>query len=599
MTPAPKPPSRTLHGIPVSPGIHITSVFLYDPVHAVIPRRTVAKGGVEQEKRALSKALEEARAALLETRNKVRENLDESHAAIFDPQLMILDDPVVIASTHERIEECQENAARAFMTVIKQFVEQFAAFDVQYLASRATDILDVGNRVCRHLAGDESGEGEAGRFKLDSEVIVLARDLSPSETAHLGQRYLRGLATELGGHTSHTAILAKALEFPAVVGIGSFLTGIRPGTQAIIDGFAGTLTLDPSSREAARARQRRKKHQVHDRDLEKLKDLPAETLDGYHIDLAANLELPIEIPHVLAHGADGIGLFRTEFHYLETNRLPTEEELFDVYKNVVCRLAPQSVIFRTIDLGGDKFASTLQTEREINPFLGMRAIRLCLAHPDVFRTQLRAILRASAHGTARIMFPMISSLQEVREARQILEAVQEELRAEGQAFDEKIQVGIMIEIPAAVITADQLAKEVDFFSIGTNDLIQYTLAVDRGNEEVAPLYDPFHPAILRLIRMTVDAAQREGIWCGLCGEMSANPLCALLLVGMGMDELSMGALAIPEIKRVIRQVKLSETRRLVEEIYTMRTSREIHEHVRNAYRSIQCRRMRSAAAARA
>ena len=596
MTPAPKPPSRTFHGIPVSPGIHIAGVFPYDPVHAVIPRRTVAKDGVEQEKRALSKALDKARAALLETRNKVRENLDESHAAIFDPQLMILDDPIVIASTHERIEEHQENAARAFMTVIRQFVEQFAALDVQYLASRATDILDVGNRVCRHLAGDA---GETGRFKLDSEVIVLARDLSPSETAHLDQKYLRGLATELGGHTSHTAILAKALEIPAVVGIGPFLAGVRPGTQAIIDGFAGTLTLDPSSRESARARQRRKKRLIVERDLEKLKDLPAETLDGYHIDLAANLELPIEIPHVLTHGAEGIGLFRTEFHYLESNRLPTEEELFDVYKNVVERLAPDSVIFRTIDLGGDKFASTIQTEREINPFLGMRAIRLCLAHPDVFRTQLRAILRASAHGTARIMFPMISNLQEVREAKQILEAVREELRAEGQAFDEQIQVGIMIETPAAVITADQLAKEVDFFSIGTNDLIQYTLAVDRGNEEVAPLYDPFHPAILRLIRMTVDAAQREGIWCGLCGEMSANPLCALLLVGMGMDELSMGALAIPEIKRVIRQVQLSEARKLVEEIYTMRTSQEIHEHVRNAYRSIQRRRMRSSAAARA
>jgi phosphotransferase system enzyme I (PtsI) len=369
--------------------------------------------------------------------------------------------------------------------------------------------------------------------------------------------------------------------------LGSFIHSVQDNDLVIIDGYEGTVTINPSSREIARARAKKRRHMVHERDLKKLRNLPAETMDGYRVELSANIELDIEIPHVLAHGAEGIGLFRTEFQYLEANGIPDEDTLFKVYKKVVQDIAPHPVIFRTIDLGGDKFFAELQTGRELNPFLGLRAIRLCLAHPKVFRQQIRAILRASAFGKANIMFPLISSLVEVKQSKEILRDICDELRREGIDFDEDIPVGIMIESPSAALCAEHLAHEVDFFSIGTNDLIQYTLAVDRGNEQVASLYEPFHPAILRLIQMTIEAAKREGIWVGVCGEMSSNPLCALLLMGMGIDELSMGPLAVPEIKRLIRSVNLPDARILAQKALTMRTAGEIHDYIRQTYRQLQ------------
>ncbi|MCL5271312.1 MAG: phosphoenolpyruvate--protein phosphotransferase [bacterium] len=582
--------SRAYQGIAVSPGIQIARVHIVDPVKTDITRRVIAPSEVEGEKKQLRKALDSARREIAELRRKVLESLDEAHASIFDPQLMLLEDEVLLAQTNERIERRHETAAQAFTTVIHEFAGKFSTFADAYIASRNTDILDVGNRVCQFLTHTQNRNHS---LQFDDDVIILAPDLSPSDTAQMDHEHVLGFATELGGPTSHTAILAKALEIPAVVGIGPFIKGVPSGVTAVIDGYEGTVTVDPSPREVARARARRRRHLVHERDLQKLRTLPAETIDGYRVELSANVELPIEVPHVLAHGAEGVGLFRTEFLYLEKDGLPGEEELYMVYRKVVEEVGALPVIFRTMDLGGDKFFAQLQTGRELNPFLGLRAIRLCLAYPEVFRTQLRAILRASAHGRARIMFPMISNLNEVRQAKAILKSIMDELRAKRITFDEAIQVGIMIEIPSAAICSDQLAKEVDFFSIGTNDLIQYTLAVDRGNEQVASLYDPFHPAILRLIRMTIDAAQREGIWVGLCGEMSSNPLCALLLIGLGVNELSMGALAIPEIKRLIRQIRLADARRVVEDIYSLRSSAEVHDYIRQAYRVIQRRRIKA------
>lgn len=583
--------SRTLQGIAVSPGIHIAKISIYDPVRPVVPRTIVTPDSVDVEKGHLRGAIEHARQMILDLRQKVHQTLDEAHASIFDPQLMVLDDPVIIERTMGRIEKFRENAAMAFMTVIQQFVDQFASLGDAYIASRNADILDVGNRVCQYLASSTHHvHTDSHILHFEEDVIILAPDLSPSDTAQMDHKHVRGFATELGGPTSHTAILAKALEIPAVVGLGGFLHEARTGSMAIIDGYEGTVTIDPTAREIARARARRRRHLMHERDLQKLKHMPAETLDGYRVELSANVELPIEIPHVLAHGAEGVGLFRTEFMYLEHNQLPTEEELFHVYKKVVEDIAPAAVIFRTMDLGGDKFFCELQTGRELNPYLGLRAIRLCLAYPQIFRVQLRAIMRASAYGKARIMFPLITSISEVHKAKEHLAEIREELRAEGRRFDEQIQVGIMIEIPSAAVCADQLAKEVDFFSLGTNDLIQYTLAVDRGNEQVASLYDPFHPAILRLIRMTIEAAQREGIWVGVCGEMSSNPMCALLLIGLGINELSMGALAIPEIKRLIRQIHLSDARQIAEDIMALRNSPEIHEYVKQAFRMLQRRK---------
>ena len=589
--PTPATPSRAWQGIPVSPGIQIGNIYLYDPSQISIPRRFIRRAEIDTEKQRLSEAIALARENLLQLREKVRVTLDEAHAAIFDPQLMLLDDPLLLEQTHQRIDQHQQNAAMAFMASIQQFADKFASVTTdQFFAARKVDILDVGKRVGQILAGaDQSRQS----LQFQEDVIILASDLSPSDTAQMDHLHVKGLATELGGPTSHSAILAKALEIPAIVGLGPILHAVRQGQPAIIDGYNGQLIVNPIQREISSARQRRRRHLVYERDLQKLRNLPAETIDGFRVELSANVELPIEVAHVLAHGAEGIGLFRTEFQYLERETLPTEEDLFRVYRHVLESIAPHPVIFRTIDLGGDKFIASLPVTREVTPFLGLRAIRLCLAHPLLFKTQLRALMRASVHGAARIMFPMISSIREVRQAREILSEVREELRREGQPFDEEIQVGIMIEIPSAAITAETLAREVDFFSIGTNDLIQYTLAVDRGNEQVAALYDPFHPAILRLIRTTIDAGQREGIWVGLCGEMSSNPLCALLLVGLGINELSMGALAIPEIKRLIRGIRLVDARRIAEDIYSLRTSAEIKDYVRQAYQLIQRQRRKT------
>ncbi len=592
MTGEPTTPS-VWHGIPVSPGIQIGKLYIYDPAQTTISRRFIRRSEIAQEKAKLAEAVNKARESLLELRGKVLQSLDEAHASIFDPQLMLLDDPLLLDRTNERIEQQQQNAAMAFTSVVQQFADQFASLTTDaYIAGRKVDIMDLGKRVSQLLA---SAEPETDTLQFRDDVIILATDMSPSDTAQMDHQHVKGFATELGGPTSHSAILAKALEIPCVVGLGRVLQNARQGQMAIIDGYEGRIILNPDARELARAKSRRRRHMAYDRELQKLRSLPAETVDGYRVELSANVELPIEIPHVLAHGAEGVGLFRTEFLYLDRTGLPSEEDQFSVYKKVVESVAPHPVIFRTIDLGGDKFLSALQPTREVNPFMGLRAIRLCLAHPGVFKTQLRALLRASAHGNAKIMFPMISSVREVLQAKAILDEIKADLLREGRRFNEEIQIGIMIEIPSAAVCSDILAREVDFFSIGTNDLIQYTLAVDRGNEQVVSLYDPFHPAILRLIRTTIEAARREGIWVGVCGEVAANPLCALLLIGLGINELSMGALAIPEIKRLIRGIRLADARRVCEEIYSLRTSSDIHAYVREAYRVIQRQRRKAPA----
>ncbi|MBI1784327.1 phosphoenolpyruvate--protein phosphotransferase, partial [Candidatus Sumerlaeota bacterium] len=452
-------------------------------------------------------------------------------------------------------------------------------------------VIDVGNRICKHLAKSYTiSPAKEKETSHTSDMIIFAHDLSPSDTAQMDHRIVKAFAMEIGGPTSHTAILAKGLEIPAVVGLGPVLEHVGPETTAIVDGYEGTVIVHPTAEEIRRARDRRRRHLAQERTLNKLATLPAETLDGYRVELSANLELPDEIPHAVAHGADGVGLFRTEFLYFNEAGLPEEDRQFDLYKNVLKKFSPRSVIFRTLDIGGDKFLADfpgVAAGEEANPFLGLRAIRFCLRHPGIFRTQLRAILRASAFGRARIMFPMVSSAEEVRAAKKILEGVKKELADEGKTFDAGLEVGIMVEIPSAALIADQLAIEADFFSIGTNDLIQYTLAVDRANERVASLYDPYHPAVLRLIRRIIDAAHRAGIWVGVCGEMASNPRTALLLVGMGIDELSMGALSIPEIKHLLRNTRLSEARRVASEIYALGSSEEIRTRVEEAYQSLR------------
>ncbi len=581
--------NRLLKGIPVSEGISIAHIHVYnnDP-HRVVSRQKIKPSQIKKEKQALKAAISQAIIDLEMLRGKVQVTLDEAHAAIFDPQILFLQDQDFLQRIMERITKDRDNAAWSLMHEIKYFADQFSAINDEFLAGRSSDILDVGNRVCQYLVADN--ENLIHPLHFNSNVIVACTDLSPSDTAQMDHEHVKGFATELGGPTSHTAILAKALEIPAVVGLGDSIHQLKQGTFVIINGYDGTVTLDPTPQEIRRAKAQHRRHLILEKDLTKLKNLPAETIDGYRVELSANIELEIEIPHVFEHGAEGVGLFRTEFHYLENNDIPSEGDLFEVYRNVVKSMAPHPVIFRTFDLGGDKFIRDLKTGKELNPFLGLRAIRLSLSRPEMFRAQLKAILRASSFGNARIMFPLISNLGEVHAAREILDNARKELIEEGHDFDKDIQTGIMIEIPSAAVCADQLAREVDFFSIGSNDLIQYTLAVDRGNEQVASLYDPFHPAILRLLRNIVSAANREGIWVGVCGEMASDPLCAVLLVGLGVDELSMGPSAVPRIKRLIRQIRLADARRITGDIYARISSPDLQDYVEKSYRLLQRKR---------
>lgn len=574
--------SITLRGIAASPGIHIGAVVVHDSKLTAETLRKIPRSKVKGEIAKLEGAIDRAKAEIAGLREKIATTLDEAHAAIFDPHLLFVEDPAFHQKVAGRIREHRETAAHAVHGVIQELARQFEAMKDAYIASRASDIVDVGNRIVRQLS--TNGYTPSMEHHSPSEdVIIFARDLSPSDTAQMDHRRVKAFAMEIGGPTSHTAILAKGLEIPAVVGLGALLHHVDGSTMAIVDGYEGRVIVNPTADEIRQAKARRRRHQTKERSLQKLRKLPAETIDGYRVELSANLEFPDELPHVIEHGAAGVGLFRTEFLYFHHADWPSEEDQFELYKRVLESIAPNGVIFRTLDVGGDKFFSELSPRDEQNPFLGLRAIRFCLEHPAVFKTQLRALLRASAFGRAKIMFPMISSPSELHAARNLLDVARGELTAEGIAFDPNIEIGIMIEIPSAALIADQFAAQVDFFSIGTNDLIQYTLAVDRANERVASLYDPCHPAVLRLIRMVIDAAHRAGIWVGVCGEMASNPQMALLLVGMGIDELSMGALSIPGIKFLLRNIRLSEARRLATEIHPLGSSQEIRAHIEQAF----------------
>lgn len=581
-----------LHGVPASPGIYIGAAVAHAAILPPEAPRTVPAGQIETQIRLLDRALRSAEREIAELRDRLRDSLDEAHAAIFDPHLLFVQDATLRERVVDRMRQRGESAAYAVMAVVQELAGQFAQIGDAYISSRGTDVYDVGNRICKHLAPSRRDARRAPMYSRDA--IVLAHDLSPSDTAQMDRRHVKAFATEIGGPTSHTAILAKALEIPAVVGLGSLMRHLRPGMTAIVDGHEGTVVLNPTPTEVNQARNRRRRHLQRERDFRKLRALPAETIDGYQVELSANLEFMSELPHVLEHGARGIGLFRTEFLYLEKAGLPTEEEQFEVYRQVAETVAPEAVIFRTLDVGGDKFPGDVGSREELNPFLGLRAIRFCLSKPEIFRTQLRALLRASAFGRVRIMFPMISSIGELVRAKKELQIAKRELAAQEIAFDREIEIGVMIEIPSAALAASRLAREVDFFSIGTNDLLQYTLAVDRSNEKVADLYDPYHPAILELLRVAIDAAHRAGIWVGVCGEMASNPRTALLLVGLGVDELSMSPAAAPETKFLIRQIKLSEAQKLANRVYGLESSEEIRQAVESSYQELCKRRIQPA-----
>lgn len=542
-----------------------------------VKRESVDPGRVSLEVSRLRQALELSRRQILEIQERIAKEIGPQYARIFDAHLLILEDRWLAEQAGDVIQAQRVNAEFAVQEVLDPVRQALSRVEDGYLRERRTDVDDVGDRLVRNLLG------QRGTFHVEGvrgEAIVFAHDLSPSDTVQLHRDAVLGLVTETGGRTSHSAIMARSLEIPAVVGVEQICAQAQNHETVILDGTEGVVVLSPDVETLTRYHARKQQFEYAGLALHKLGALPAETQDGYRVRVTANIEFPEELPAVRDHGAEGVGLYRTEFLYLNRPDLPSEEEHFSVYRAVAAEIHPRPTVIRTLDFGGDKLASAIQLAAEENPSLGLRAIRLCLHRPDMFRAQLRAILRASAFGMLRIMYPMISGVAELRAANAILEDVQAELRREGVAFDPEIQVGAMIEIPSAAMTADLLAREVDFFSVGTNDLIQYALAIDRINEQVAYLYEPLHPAVLRLLRSVVSAAHNEGIWISMCGEMAADPLHALFLVGLGFDELSMTPGAIPLMKRIIRSVTYGQATEVAHRVFGCATAQEVESLLR-------------------
>jgi len=568
----------TIQGISASPGITIGLALCVGKQEHQTRRRTIAKKLIEAEISRMQEAVDKTKVEINHVRQLIADKMGEKHAYIFDSHLLMLEDQMLIGETISIIRNERINAEFALGMVLSQLNNIFQSMEDEYLRERGADIRDIGRRLMKHLV--ETDEEDVTLSNLRKEAIIITHDLTPSDTAQMVKSKVLGFVTDIGGPTSHTAIMARSLEIPAVVGLKDITRRVQNGDELIIDGQQGLVIINPDEATKERYRVISKRLEQIDRDLEHLRELPAETRDGHLIEIAANIEFPSEVGSALEHGARGVGLYRTEFLYLNRDNMPSEEEQFVAYQKVAEATAPYPVIIRTLDLGGDKLVSYFDIGEEVNPFLGLRAIRLCLKHPEIFKVQLRAILRASVYGNLKIMFPMISGAEEMKQARSVLEEVQEELRQASIAFDEEIEVGAMIEIPSAALTADILAHVCDFFSLGTNDLIQYTLAVERANENIAYLYDPLHLANLRIIKQVIEAAHSHGIWVGMCGEMAGNPLFALLLLGMGLDELSMSAVSIPEMKKIIRAITLKDARATAHKALQMTSSAEIAEMTR-------------------
>ncbi len=547
-----------------------------------IPKRFVHESAIVSEVRRLEHALTKARDESLGNESLIANKLGSEYGAIFGAHAQIISDPKLRREIVSLIEEKNFTPEYATSRVLRRYAQIFEAAG-PVAATRVSDIFDVERRILRHLLGEQREELR----QLTVPVIVLAHDLTPSETAGLDPKLVKAFAIEEGGRTSHTAILAGALEIPAVVGLGRFLSEVSGSDTIIIDGNRGLVILSPDEKTLAEYQHTEEEFHHFEESLAQLRDLPALTLDGERISLMANIEFPTEVGHCLERGAEGIGLYRTEFLYLNTQSPPSEDDHYQAYSHVIQAMQGRPVVIRTLDLGADKLSESMQTEeRERNPFLGLRSIRLCLRQLELFKTQLRAILRASAHGPASIMFPLISTIMELRQARMLVGNVMEDLQEEGKAFQPNIKVGIMIEVPSAVIMADQLGQISDFFSLGTNDLIQYTLAVDRNNQNVSNLFSAADPAVLRLIRMVVKTANRHNVPLSVCGEMSADPIYTLLLVGLGLRSLSITPHSIPEIKKIIRSIRLSEAAKVARKVLTIDNARDAVNYLRGEARKI-------------
>jgi phosphotransferase system enzyme I (PtsI) len=555
-------PSRTLYGIPVSAGIAIGRAYFLNKSHfSGTVRQTVADEDVPREKERLNRAFDAALQDLERILSVVPEDLKE-HSAIIESHLMMLRDQKFRKRALDHIEQAKVNAEWALERAVGDLQEVFSAIADEYLRQRMQDVRLVAERILGKLVG-----GGAGLTAITHRAILLAHDLSPADTIELDVNKIMAFATAQGGKTSHAGILARSLQIPAVVGVEGLGDDVAEGTIIILDGFHGRIILEPDEEELARYTDLQVQFESYSATIMRSCHLPAETIDGYRVQVLANIELFEEVVAVNDNGGEGVGLFRSEYSYLSRDGMPSEEELTEIYMDMASLVAPRKLVIRTLDVGADKLLR-LQTAAEPNPALGLRAIRYCLRHREVFRTQLRAILKASVLGNVSIMFPMISGLQELIEVKKFYREVQREMFAEGICFREDMPVGIMVEVPSAVITADFLAREVDFFSIGTNDLIQYSLGIDRTNKDVSYLYQPLHPAIVRSIKWVVDSAHRAGIEVCLCGELAADPFCIPVLMGMQVDSISLGPHAIPGIKRIVRQASMEECSALLKQVMT-------------------------------
>ena len=581
MNPADSRRTVILQGMGVSPGIAIGTAYLVRRIDAPISRYQIQdRSLLAEEIRRFRKAIKDSETQLLEIKRKFKDQEGLETLYILDVHIMILRDKMLIRQTIQNIEDKGVNAEWALRMTLDKYRDVFSKVDDEYLRERVSDVEYAGQRILRNLAGvhHESISG------IGDNAIVIARDLSPADTMQMKVEKIQGFATDMGGKTSHAAIVARAYEIPAVVGLEKVTTEVRTGDVVIIDGTAGAVIVNPDPEIIRRYEEKKRHYETIEDSLLRNARKPAVTLDRHRVLIGANIEFTEEIASAVQHGTDGIGLYRTEFIYINRDRLPTEEEHFCAYKKVVEAKGIRWATIRTFDLGGDKFMSDPRLAAEMNPVMGLRAIRFCLREVDLFKVQLRAILRASAYGRTKVLFPMISGMEELLETKRIFNEVKKELKRDGIPYGKDVKVGIMMEVPSAAIIAGDLAREVDFFSIGTNDLIQYTLAIDRVNERVSYLYEPLHPAVLRLIRQIVEAGHRAGIEVAMCGEMAGEPAYTMVLLGLGIDELSMNALVIPRVKKIIRAVTMKECRKLADQVMSFNSASEIEFFVRDAMR---------------
>jgi phosphotransferase system enzyme I (PtsI) len=563
-----------LTGIAASNGVAIAKAYTLETPDLSYETKKV--DDIDTEVNRLHDALTVSKKELEKIKENARLSLGDEHAEIFSAHLLVLSDPELITPMEDKIKNDNVNAEKALDDVANMFIDMFKGMDNEYMRERAADIQDVTKRVMAHLLQVTFPDPAL----IDEEVVIIAEDLTPSDTAQLNKQFVKGFTTNIGGRTSHSAIMARSLEIPAVVGTKTVTEAVSEGDIVVVDGIDGKVIINPTEEELATYKQKQADFEKQKEIWAQLKDEPTISKDGEHVELVANIGTPDDVVGVLNNGGEGVGLYRTEFLYMGNSDFPTEDEQFEAYSSVLKQMGDKPVVVRTLDIGGDKELSYLDLPKEMNPFLGFRAIRLCLERDDIFRTQLRALLRASVHGNLKIMFPMIATLDEFRSAKALLLEEKDNLKAEGVEVSDDIEVGIMVEIPATAVIARQFAKEVDFFSIGTNDLIQYTLAADRMNERVSYLYQPYHPAILNLVNNVIEAAHAEGKWAGMCGEMAGDSIAIPILLGLGLDEFSMSATSILPARAQIKDLSKEELRSYKDELLSMSTADEVEAFIR-------------------